>query len=83
VYTVADICNITGFKKSVIYSDIRSGRLLAFKKGNKYFIAKSDCDKYIEWKNHQQKILIGLAIGCVAIFILFVLFYLFMLFLLK
>ena len=74
MYTVADICNMTGFKKSVIYADIRSGQLRALKKGNKYHIAKSDCDEYIEWKSHQQKILIGLAIGCVAIFILFILF---------
>ncbi len=74
VYTVADICNMTGLKKSIIYADIRSGQLRAFKKGNKYFIAKSDCDEYIEWKNHQQKILIGLAIGCVSILILFMLF---------
>lgn len=39
-------------------------------KGNKYLIDQSDCDKYIEWKNKQIKILVGFEIVCALVIIL-------------
>ena len=73
-YTVADICNMTGFKKSVVYADIRSGYLCAYKKGNKYCITKENCFDYIERKKEQQKIQIAMAIAFVIAAILIALF---------
>ena len=73
-YTVADICNMTGFKKSVVYADIRSGYLCAYKKGNKYCISKENCYDYIERKKMQQKIQIGVCIAVAIVSILITLF---------
>ncbi len=72
-YTVADICNMSGIKKSVVYADIRSGYLRAYKKGNKYLITKENSYDYIERKKMQQKIQIGVAItiAIASIFLLF------------
>ena len=47
--TVADICQITGRSKNAVYDDIRSGRLTAYKKGNKYLIPRVECDNYIAY----------------------------------
>ena len=72
-YSVEDICKKSGIKKNKIYADIRSGRLAAHKKGNKYFVSKSSCDKYIKTKKREQKILaciyIGISIICLIIII--------------
>ena len=73
-YTVADICNMTGFKKSVVYADIRSGYLYAHKKGNKYCIFEEDFYNYIERKKTQQKIQIGVTIAFAVVSILIMLF---------
>ncbi len=73
-YTVADICNMTGFKKSIVYADIRSGCLRAYKKGNKYCISQADCFEYIDRKKLQQRIQIGISIAGIIIAILFVIF---------
>jgi len=74
IYTVADICNMTGFKKSVVYADIRSGYLCAYKKGNKYLITRENCYEYIERKIMQQKIQIGVTIAVAIVSILIMLF---------
>lgn len=52
-YTIKDISDKTGRKKNLIYSDIRSGRLSAYKKGNKYYISQSD---YLEYIHYLKKI---------------------------
>lgn len=66
-YTVVDICNMTGFKKSVVYADIHSDFLCAHKKGNKYYITKENCYNYIKRKRKQQIIQIGKAIAGVVV----------------
>ena len=73
-YTVTDICNITGFKKSVVYADIRSGYLRAHKKGNKYCITKENCYDYIVRKKIQQKIQIVITIVAAVVSILIMFF---------
>ena len=37
-YTVSEICELTRLKKKQVYDDIHNGDLVAFKKGNKYYI---------------------------------------------
>lgn len=54
--TVTDICSLTGIKKSTIYADIRSGRLIANKKGNKYSIPLVEYQKYIKRIKLQKRI---------------------------
>lgn len=73
-YTVTDVCNMTRLKKNVVYADIRSGFLCAYKKGNKYYITKENCYNYIERKKMQQKIQIGVSITVVIASILIMLF---------
>lgn len=57
VYTIADICRMTGIKKQAVYNDIHTGKLRAHKKGNKYCISKEDYSAYIEHIKLQQKII--------------------------
>ena len=71
--SVDDLCRMTGFSKSVIYADIRSGQLHADKKGNKYCISEADYLEYKERKNMQLKIQMGVLIVMVIIFLLVVL----------
>lgn len=73
-YTVADICKILGIKKSAVYADIHSGYLLAYKKGNKYFITKENYHNYIEHKKMQQKIQISVIIAIVIVTIILLFF---------
>lgn len=60
VLSIADICNMTGYSKKVIYADIRSGQLRADKKGNKYYISESAFLEYKSRKNKLRAILLGL-----------------------
>lgn len=75
-FTVADICNKTGIKKSVVYADIRAGRLNAYKKGNKYCISYKDYLEYIGRIKLQQKIAIGVSVAfaIATIIIMFLMF---------
>lgn len=47
VYTVADVCRMTGLKKHVIYDDIHYGRLSAHMRGKRYLILEQDYLKYM------------------------------------
>lgn len=69
-YTVADICDATGLKKSVVHADIRAGRLNASKKGNKYYITQEDYFEYIEQIKLRQKLQIIFAAVAAVIFII-------------
>jgi len=71
--TVAEVCNTTGFAKSVIYADIRSGKLQAYKKGNKYYISQSDFFEYKGQKERQQKNQLGVSVAIIIVFILIIL----------
>lgn len=64
-YTVSDICNATGVKKSKVYKDIRDGYLDVHKIGNKYCILEEDYLPYIKKIKTQQKIAIGLLIATI------------------
>ena len=57
-FTVTEICEHTGLKRSVVLSDIHSGVLNAYKKGNKYHISREDCIDYLERKERQRKIMV-------------------------
>lgn len=57
-YTVSEFCEIYGFKKSIVYQDIRSGKLFAYRKGNRYIIPEDTCLNYVERKKTQLKILL-------------------------
>lgn len=46
-FSVTEVCNMSGQKKSDVYADIRSGNLVAHKKGNKYLISSDDYDDYV------------------------------------
>ena len=72
-YTVADICTMTRIKKSVVYADIRSGKLNTYKKRNKYYISQADFFEYIERKKMQQKIQIGISVAVLIIYVLIML----------
>lgn len=78
-YTVADICKMTGLKKSQIYNDIHTGVLPAHKKGNKYLITSSDALCYAEDIKRRQKLLsillIIAVIPCFIIIVMLVLLY--------
>lgn len=63
-YSVADICNLTGCKKSEVYSDIRMGNLKATKKGNKYVVDEQEYKRYLEYIKAKQK---SVAIAALAI----------------
>lgn len=69
-YSVSDICQTTGQKKNSVYSDIRSGKLYASKKGNKYVISEIEFNRYVEHIKMQQKmlLLIPLALGMLVLF---------------
>ena len=65
-YTVSEFCEIYGFKKNIVYQDIRSGRLFAYRRGNRYVIPHDTCFNYVERKKAQQKIQI--IIPCIGMF---------------
>ena len=74
--TVADICEATGIKKSRIYQDIRKGVLLAYKKGNKYYISEKDADEYItEMKARKIILTVVSVVPLVLMLLLLVWFY--------
>ena len=60
--SVADICSMTGIKKSALYADIHKGVLISYKKGNKYFVSQDDFVDYYKRIKMRQKIQIGVAI---------------------
>jgi excisionase family DNA binding protein len=64
LYTVTDICNMTGLKKSTVYADIHSGVLIANRMGNKYVVNEIDYDRYVKYK---KRIRILLTIIMVAL----------------
>ncbi len=67
-YSVADICRVIGLKKSVVYNDIRLGKLKAYKKGNKYCITQAESLRYIEQIRSQRKnAMITLIVGIVLL----------------
>lgn len=66
VFSVTDICNMTGVRKSTVYADIRAGRLRAYKKGNKYCITQEEAFLYIERIKKQQKITIGILLATIT-----------------
>ena len=68
-YSVADVCSITGQNKNTVYADIRSGRLTAYKKGNKYLISSTELDRYIEELEEQKRSakILAIAIGATAV----------------
>lgn len=68
-YTVVDICEMTGIKKSAVYADIRAGKLTAYKKGNKYLISHENGVRYIDKIKFQQKIA-GITSGVMIILML-------------
>ena len=72
--TVAEICNNTGLKKNMIYGDIRSGKLKAYKKGNKYCVSITDYLEYVKRKKLEQKIRMGFAVVMAIICFLIMIF---------
>ena len=60
--SILQVCEITGMKKSMIYADIRAGKLNAYKKGNKYYVLPNDCFEYIEYLKSQRRAMIVLTI---------------------
>ena len=76
-YSVADICRVTGQKKSVVYADIRSGKLRSSKKGNKYIIFEDEYNRYIDEYNRyieyvrSQMKMVAIASVVVGIIVLF------------
>lgn len=66
-YSVADICEMTGQKRSRVLSDIHNGFLEAFKKGRKYVISADACEKYIRHIEIQQRITLGICLVFAAI----------------
>lgn len=76
-FSVTDICQITGQKKSTIYSDIRSGKLVVAKKGNKYSISAYEFNRYVEFIKKQQKtqlIIVAFALGAIIFLFLIIIF---------
>jgi len=61
-FTVANICEMTNLNKNMIYADIRSGKLVAYKKNNRYYVSEFDLQEYIKKKELQRKIQIGILI---------------------
>lgn len=70
-FSVSDICNMTGLKKKAVYDDIRSGRLYAYKKGNKYCIPQKNYYDYIERKQREQKASMIFSIVIIILCLLF------------
>lgn len=60
--SVAEVCDLTGLKKKLVYADIRSGALNAYKKKNKYYIKISEYQKYKKKKDLEKKLTIILEI---------------------
>lgn len=75
-YSVADICGVTGQKKSAVYADIRSGKLSSLKKGNKYVVTEYEFNRYTDYVKTQQKIAIiaALVFGVVAFVFILIMF---------
>ena len=70
-YSVADICKVTGQKKSAVYADIHAGKLSASKKGNKYVISSYEFNRYVRYvETQQRKTIIAAIILGIAAFIL-------------
>lgn len=46
-YTIKDLVASLKIPKSTLYQDIRSGRLIAYKKGNSYYVTESSLRKYV------------------------------------
>ena len=55
-YTVTEISEITGLKKSLIYEDIRDGTLNASKIGNKYYVNEESFYQYLKLFEPRQNI---------------------------
>ena len=73
-YSVEDICRVIRLKKSVVYNDIRLGKLKAYKKGNKYCISQAESLKYIERIRLQRKNEIRYLVVLMIVLIIFMLF---------
>lgn len=76
IFSVPDICKITRQKKNSVYTDIRSGKLIANKKGNKYIISEYEVNRYVDYIKMQQKVMLitALAVGALVLLFLFVIF---------
>ena len=70
-YSVADICNATGQKKSTVYNDIHEGKLFANKKGNKYEIPYEEFIRYIDYVKTKHKTILITNIVLVGLLLLF------------
>lgn len=55
-YTVSEICSHTGLSKNRIYSEIRSGRLKAEKKKNKWSISRENYYNYLQLLKREETI---------------------------
>lgn len=71
VFNVSDICQITGQKKSHVYSDIRAGKLIAGKSGNKYFVFEDNFNNYINYIK-TKKLVVLIATILVNVFALII-----------
>ncbi len=71
-YTVMDICSMTGRDKNTVYEDIRSGKLIAHKKGNKYVISRDEYERYQQNLEDQREAMLAVfcALGVIAIIVL-------------
>ena len=54
-YTVSEICKLNNLKRSHVYADIRNGKVIAFKKGNKYYITLENYRKYCEFIKRRNR----------------------------
>lgn len=76
-YTVVDICSMTGKSKNAVYQDIHSGKLVAYKQGNKYVIPRDEYNQYeqiLEKERNAKNIAaIATAIGIILFLIVFIL----------
>ena len=72
-YTVSEISQLLNLKKSLIYNDIKSGKLNSYKKGNKYLVSSNE---YLEYEKSikNRKIIAKLitAIGAVVYIVLMI-----------
>lgn len=66
-YTVSEISQLLSLKKSIIYNDIKVGKLNSYKKGNKYYISSSEYAEYEKIiKNKKRIVMSALVIGAVV-----------------
>lgn len=71
-YTVQDICQMLGVTRHYVYKYIDSGKLLAHKRGNKYFIYRDDYTILLERLKAERRIMwiiLGIVIGFSVLFL--------------